>query len=485
MSERSPTATSETPAPEGDGPAASRPEGSGSGELFAGLREQLAGRGSDELLVEVERVGKYYRLYDKPQDRLKGLLMAPFGRTYGKKFWALRDVSLHVAKGEAVGVVGRNGSGKSTLLQIIAGTLRASSGDVRTRGRIAALLELGSGFNPEYTGRENVYMNASILGLDRAAMDARLDDVLSFADIGPFVDQPVKTYSSGMFVRLAFAVAVNVDPDVLIVDEALSVGDISFQAKCFRKIREFRDRGVSMLMVTHDLSALTRFCHRAVVLDGGRVCGSGSAKAMVDLYKQIVTPPVAAGAPSVAAGSTEDDTRNADAPAVLLRERHELNRNALEYGSKDMEIVDFGLADDAGNPVAIFSGGDRLTLTVRARVNRPVKHPILAWTIKDLRGTEITGTNTLYDEEELGVSEPGDEVTVKWEFSPALQKGQYALSLGCTEFVEEGLAVHHRLYDVLPIESLATRKFVGMLDPMSSVSVLRPPRAKAGGKPGR
>lgn len=427
-------------------------------------------------VIEAENLGKYYRLYDRPADRLKSLLLSRFGRVYGRKFWAVRQVSLQVARGEAVGIVGRNGSGKSTLLQMIAGTLRPSTGTIRTAGRIAALLELGSGFNPEFTGRENVYLNASILGMSREETDRRLDDILAFADIGPFIDQPVKTYSSGMFVRLAFAVAVNVDPDVLIVDEALSVGDLTFQAKCFRKIRDFRDRGVSLLLVTHDLSALTRFCDRAVVLDRGRVRGSGSAKEMVDLYKQIVMPDGGnAPAPTPAAGTppaAPPGTVHAATP-TRLRDRHTIASTLLEYGDRDMEIVDFGLLDARGEPLAVAVGGERLTVVVTAEVRRPVKHPILAFTIKDLRGTEVCGTNTLFMEEDLGVRRPGERVTVRWSFDAHLQRGAYTLSLGCTELVEAGLAVHHRLYDVLTFESQPFQRFVGFYDLRPAVSVVR------------
>lgn len=423
----------------------------------------------DDVLIQVEGVSKFYRLYDKPVDRLKGLLLAPVGKTYGQKFWALKDVSLHVARGEAVGILGRNGSGKSTLLQIIAGTLQPSGGEIKTRGRIAALLELGSGFNPEFTGLENVFLKGSILGIPRERLETKLDEILSFADIGAFVHQPVKTYSSGMFVRLAFAVAVNVEPDVLIVDEALSVGDLSFQVKCFRKMMEFRERGVSMLMVTHDLSAATRFCERSIVLEKGRVVGTGSAKTMVDLYKQLVVP------------KEEEKEETPDtAPAVTaqsggrrLCEQHELNPGRLEYGGKDMEIEDFGLIDERGEAVTRVKGDETLRLVVKARVKRKVKHPILAWTVKDQRGTEICGTNTLYQEEELGVSEPGELVEVEWKMPLRLAQGTYSLSLGCTELVDGGLAVHHRLYDVITFEVEPTTGFGGLVDLKPVVSVER------------
>jgi teichoic acid transport system ATP-binding protein len=438
------------------------------------VNHDAAPAAAGEHVISVENVGKVYRLYDRPADRLKAMLFTRLGRRYGRKFWALRGVDLHVGRGEAVGIVGRNGSGKSTLLQLIAGTLRPTTGSIRTAGRIAALLELGSGFNPEYTGRENVYMNASILGIGPEEVNRRMDNILAFADIGKFVDQAVKTYSSGMFVRLAFAVAVNVDPDVLIVDEALSVGDLNFQAKCFKKIREFRERGVSILLVTHDMSALTRFCDRAVVLEHGRVQGSGAAKSMVDLYKRIVVPNEMRDA---AAGKEAEEVSLATgvsrALAPTLKSGHAINPNHTEYGSRDVEIVDFGMTDRHGKPLSVIVGDEPVTITVSAVVRRAVKHPILAFTIKDMRGTELCGTNTLYQEEDLGIRREGESVTVTWTTPLSLQKGAYTLSLGCTEFVEGGLAVHHRLFDVLGFEVQPYDRFVGFFNVRPTVSIVR------------
>lgn len=251
---------------------------------------------SSDVVIRVKNVGKCYQIYDQPHDRLKQSLMprlyklvgkAP--RTYFREFWALREVSFEVRKGETVGIVGRNGSGKSTLLQIICGTLAPTSGQVETSGRIAALLELGAGFNPEFTGRENVYMNAAILGLSRFEIDARLDDILAFADIGEFVDQPVKVYSSGMYVRLAFSVAVNVAPQILIVDEALSVGDLAFQNKCIMKIKELRDKGMTLLFVAHDLSTLQMICDRVAWLHRGEIVTIGDSVTVCQEYYVGIT----------------------------------------------------------------------------------------------------------------------------------------------------------------------------------------------------
>ena len=239
---------------------------------------------TDDVVIRVRNVGKMYRIYDRPQDRLRHMLLWRFGRHYGREFWALRNVSFEVRRGETVGIIGRNGSGKSTLLQIIAGTLAPTEGEVQVKGRVAALLELGSGFNPEFTGRENVYLNGAILGLSREEIDARFDDIVAFADIGEFIDQPVKFYSSGMVVRLAFAVQAHVSPDILIVDEALAVGDIAFQHKCTRHIKKLIDNGTTLLFVSHSTSSIKSLCSRGLWLDSGQMHYYGSAGVAVEKY---------------------------------------------------------------------------------------------------------------------------------------------------------------------------------------------------------
>ena len=245
---------------------------------------------SSDLAIKVERLSKSYQIYDRPRDRLLQMLFRGH-RKYYREFWALRDVSFEVKKGETVGIIGRNGSGKSTLLQLICGTLNPSGGTIQTYGRMAALLELGSGFNPEFTGRENVYMNASVLGLQREEIDARFQQVTSFADIGEFIEQPVRTYSSGMMIRLAFAVAINVDPEILIVDEALSVGDELFQRKCFSRIEAIRASGATILFVSHSGASIVELCDRAVLLDAGENLAIGHPKQIVGRYQKLIYAP--------------------------------------------------------------------------------------------------------------------------------------------------------------------------------------------------
>ena len=241
-------------------------------------------KSSDDMVVAVQNVGKMYRLYDRPQERLKQQLFGRFGKSYGREFWALREVSCCVRRGEVLGIIGLNGSGKSTLLQILAGVLKPTTGEAHIKGRVAALLELGSGFNPEYTGRDNIFMNGAILDIPRAEMEKRFEEIVAFADIGAFIDQPVKTYSSGMFVRLAFAVTISVDADVLLIDEALAVGDIFFRQKCYRRLEMLREQGVAIVLVSHGMTEVEQFCHRALLLHHGDVLFQGPASEAVKRY---------------------------------------------------------------------------------------------------------------------------------------------------------------------------------------------------------
>src|SRR5215471_4788779 len=239
---------------------------------------------SDQVVLSVRDLGKVYRLYNHPQDRLKHMLFSRVGRSYGHPFQALSDVSFEVRRGEVVGIIGRNGSGKSTLLQIIAGILVPAAGEVKVSGRVGALLELGSGFNPDFTGRENILLNGAILGVPRADIERRMEQIAAFADIGDFIDQPVKTYSSGMFVRLAFSVTTSLDADVLLIDEALAVGDVFFRQRCYQRLEALRARGVSIVLVSHAMNEVEQFCERALLLDGGRIIFQGPASEAVKRY---------------------------------------------------------------------------------------------------------------------------------------------------------------------------------------------------------
>ena len=368
-----------------------------------------------EAAIQVRNVSKMYKLYDKPMDRLKeslGLTRIP---KY-KEHYALRDLSFEVKNGECVGIIGTNGSGKSTILKIITGVLNPTDGEVKVNGRISALLELGAGFNQEYTGIENIYLNGTMMGFTREEIDSRINDILAFADIGDFVYQPVKTYSSGMFVRLAFAVAINIDPEILIVDEALSVGDVFFQVKCYHKFEEFKKLGKTILFVSHDLGSISKYCDRVVLLNQGQKVAEGRPKRIVDLYKQILVNKngeiIEQGTQSELAKRSEDQEYG-----VLWKTRLEINPNLLDYGEKQAEIIDFAVIDDHGEINSGIVKGTDFKIRMRVRFHKDLQDPIFAFTIKDNQGTEITGTNTMYENISAGPVKAGDEKIVtfkKW-----------------------------------------------------------------------
>jgi teichoic acid transport system ATP-binding protein len=418
----------------------------------------------NEEVVVVRGVGKTYRLYQRPSDRAKEAL-SPRRRKYHQDFHALSGVDLIVEKGETVGILGRNGSGKSTLLKILTGVTSQTSGQVRVEGKVAALLELGAGFNPEMTGMENIYLNGTMQGLDRQEMEAVVPSIVEFADIGQFIDQPVKTYSSGMFVRLAFALAVNVDPDVLIVDEALSVGDIYFQSKCYRKFEEFKKAGKTILFVTHDMNSVLKYCDRAMVLDHGRKIGEGTAKEMVDLYKRAV-----AGAN----GAIQENVVRREIAGGRWRDQIAVNTAALDYGDGRMKIVDFGVFDNEGGISQSLLKGTDFTIRMTVAVDGDVADPIFAMTIKDVKGHDLTGTNSKLEMLDPGPVSPGMEFVVEFRSPLLLQGGQYLVSLGCTSYDVTGeLLVHHRLYDIFSVYVVASKFVVGTFDMGMEMNVRR------------
>ncbi len=404
--------------------------------------------------VTVTNLAKRYRLYHRPLDRFRDWLHGG-RRSYHQDFFALRNVTFAVRPGETVGIIGRNGSGKSTLLKLIAGILTPTEGAVRVQGRLAALLELGVGFNPELTGLENYYFSGAIMGFSRRELDARREAVTAFADIGDYLDQPVKTYSSGMFVRLAFAVAVTVDPDILIVDEALAVGDLNFQARCFRRLDEFRAAGKTILLVTHALDSVLRYASRVLLLDKGRLLLDADPKEGVDAYKQLL-----AHCYDAAPAGPEPAARPAGA-----------NPDARIYGNSRAEITDFALEDEHGAPVSFLQHGRRFRVRMTVRFHEAVREPIFAFTIKDLKGMEITGTNTHFKQVPTGDCRAGERREVRfsqvWPGAP----GAYALSLGCTGYEGDTMLVYHRLYDILLFESVSDRPMVGWYDLNSEVEV--------------
>ena len=414
----------------------------------------------ENIAIQVTDVEKVYNLYDKPSDRIKEAL--GFGRgKHHTQHHALKGVDLSILQGECVGIIGTNGSGKSTLLKIITGVLNPTGGNVTVNGRISALLELGAGFNMEYNGIENIYLNGTMIGFSEKEIDEKMDAILEFADIGEYVYQPVKTYSSGMFVRLAFAVAINIDPEILIVDEALSVGDVFFQAKCYHKFEEFKEMGKTIVFVSHDLSSISKYCDRVVLLNQGTKLGEGEPKKMIDIYKQVLVGQYVIPESDNSSLLDDEEVRRAAAG----------NPELLEYGSKKAVITEYYITDEKGTKTPAILKGSTFTIHMKVRMEEDLQAPIFAFTIKNVRGTEITGTNTMFEKAFLEPVKAGEEKEVTFTQDMNLQGGDYLLSLGVTGSENDDFTVYHRLYDVLNLTVISDKDTVGFYDMNSVVEV--------------
>ena len=436
---------------------------------------------SQQIAIEVSHVGKTYNTYRKEFDRFREAVSLT-RKSYHSKFTALQDINLTVYKGECVGIIGTNGSGKSTLLKIITGVLRQTSGEVRLNGHVSSLLELGAGFNLNYTGIENIYLNGRIMGFTDEEMEKRIPLIQQFADIGDFINQPVKNYSSGMFARLAFAVAINVDPDILIVDEALSVGDLFFQTKCFHKFNEFRKAGKTILFVSHDLGSVIKYCDRCLLINRGEQIAVGPCKEVVDMYRKIMVENYQeernldkAGQPvpealkqvnELAAENTEEVSFPRDR---VWKETLMRNPGLQEYGDMQGEIIDYGIMNGKGELTSMLMKGEPFTVLYRFRFNRPVANPIFAFTIRDRKGTELCGTNTMYQDRMVEKAEQGLTGVVAFRQRMTLHAGQYMLALGLTGFINGELHAYHRLYDVCEIQVLSDDYGVGIFDMESKI----------------
>ncbi|MEG1945681.1 MAG: ABC transporter ATP-binding protein [Lachnospiraceae bacterium] len=424
-----------------------------------------------EAVIKVNNVSKLYKLYDKPMDRLKESLGLSKKKRY-KEHYALNHVSFEVRRGETVGIIGTNGSGKSTMLKIITGVLNPTEGELEISGRISALLELGAGFNVEYTGLENVYLNGTMIGFTKEEIDEKLNDILNFADIGDFIHQPVKTYSSGMFVRLAFAIAINIEPEILIVDEALSVGDMFFQAKCFHKFEEFKEMGKTILFVSHDLSSISKYCDRVVLLDRGHKMAEGGSKEMVDLFKQVLV--------GQASEDISEEKEVEHSKAVQETTENELwkntllqNPDVLSYGSKKAEIVDYAIIDNIGKITNNIQKETEFEIKLKVQFHEDIQEPIFAFTVKNIQGTEVTGTNTMYEKVAFGTVKAGEEKIISFRQNMNLQGNNYLLSFGCVGYSGSEFVVYHRLYDACNISVISDKNTVGFYDMNSQVMVIQ------------
>ncbi len=423
----------------------------------------------EEYAIRVKDVSKMYKLYDRNRDRMMDALGIGKKIRY-KEHYALNHLSFDINRGETVGIIGTNGAGKSTILKIITGVLNPTDGEVEINGRISALLELGAGFNPEYNGIENVYLNGTMMGFTREEIDERMDAILEFADIGEFIYQPVKSYSSGMFVRLAFAVAINIDPEILIVDEALSVGDVFFQAKCYQKFEEFKRAGKTILFVSHDLGSVSRYCDRVILLNKGEKMDEGSPKEIINLYKKLVT------SSSKKEGDEESKvktsiTEQSQSVGQLWKDSFTINPKLEEYGDGKATIVDFAIEDEDGQLTNVIEKGSKFKIKTKVRLEQPMKDPIFTFTFKNVRGIDITGTNTMIEDIFLGVCNAGETYVVSYEQEMNLQGGEYLLSMSCTGYENGELKAHHRLYDLMNVTVVSDKNTVGFYDMNSKIKV--------------
>jgi lipopolysaccharide transport system ATP-binding protein len=386
-------------------------------------------------VVLLQNISKLYKLYRRPADRLREAL--PFGkRKFHTDFWALREIAFQVEKGETLALVGPNGSGKSTLLQIVAGILQPTTGRVVTRGRIAALLELGAGFNPEFSGRENVFLNGEIMGLSRAEIERAMPSIEAFAEIGEFIARPVKEYSSGMYVRLAFATAIHVEPEILIVDEALAVGDAVFANRCVRKFEELRERKITVLFVSHDLGLVKQLSDRAILLLNGRMEAQGAPSDVINRYIGMVLEKQQA-----------------------RQEKQQRFDASYRHGDGVSEILGVALLNAAGEPVTSVAGGESVTVRVRSRFHHPACDPMVGILIRNRIGMDVYGTNTRIEKQHLGSYQPHDELEVDFHFNCWLTPQQYTLTVATQS--PDGSS-HDWLDDVIPFDVVDTRVAAGV-----------------------
>lgn len=425
--------------------------------------------GADELTmtaISLQDVSKAYRIYARPADRLKEVLLR--GRTYHQDFWALREINLEVPTGTTFGIIGQNGSGKSTLLQLMAGIVRPTSGAVQVKGRVAALLELGAGFNAEFTGRQNVFINGSILGLSRQEMEQRFETIARFAEIGPFIDQPVKTYSSGMVLRLAFAVAANVDPDVLLIDEHLSVGDAMFQRRCFQRMEEFQKRGKTIVLVSHDIGLARNFCQRVILLDRGHMVQEGNPLTIANIYEELVCrredeyvrwlrgESSDGGTP----GWSADDLLSVVPPADDPDPLEEVTEH--RYGTGDAEITRIELLNQERIPTMVAETGKQYIAVLTIRFHRRIEQPFVGMNIDTIRGVKVCGLNSRHMNIDFGPQEAGGTLAVEFHHTVHLNPGTYFYSFGVQEWRDGHVRPLDRRNGALRFRVVGGRHYIGL-----------------------
>lgn len=421
---------------------------------------------NSESIIQIDNLTKSYKMYSSKKARLLEAILPNCNKH--TEFRALNELNLEVKKGEVLGILGKNGAGKSTLLKIITGVATQTSGSIKVEGKISSLLELGTAFNMELTGIENIYQHGQVMGLTKQEIEANKQKIIDFADIGDHLYQPVKTYSSGMFARLAFACAINVDPDILIVDEVLSVGDMAFQLKCFKKFEEFKKKGKTILFVTHNVSDVLKNCNRAIILEHGTKTFDGDVKEGVELYKKIIT---GNDDRSKEKEKIKDEKANEKSNITEEMDNKESwkihfnqNPNLIEYGNKNAEVIDYGIFDENGKYLNSIDNEKEIILKSKIKFNKEVDNPIFTMTVKNFNGVEIAGTNSMIEKIYPGKFSKGDIVVAEFRQVLPIAPGPYTLSFSCTHINSKGeLEVLNRKYEALLIEIMSNKDCVGIV----------------------
>jgi len=418
----------------------------------------------NDIAISVKNLSKKYRLYDSPKHRLKEALH-PFRKSYHRDFWVLRNINLDIPRGSTFGIVGQNGSGKSTLLQVICGILQPTEGNVQTNGRISALLELGSGFNKAFTGRENVYMQGAIMGIERKEMEERFDRIAEFADIGYFIDQPVKTYSSGMFVRLAFACAINVDPDILIVDEALAVGDAMFKRRCYRRLEDFQKSGRTILFVSHDLGTVMGICNMAAFLDKGRIVQIGKSKDIVNAYSKVLAEREAEYASRVRGVIKEEQIQKTDERLITPGKLH--------FGSGGASILDLKILNIQREETKVLHAGEKYTFMTTVHFNKDVDEPSFGINITTTNGLEVYSPSTSAAKIPIDPIKANSTVVTEFEMVIDLTSGNYFVNVNIAEFLPGNRVFLDRYLDMLNFKVINEVPFNGLVDSRAVMRIRR------------
>ena len=425
---------------------------------------------SNDVVIKIENLVKDYKMFNRKQDRLIEVFF-PMVKKH-TKFRAMNQLNLEIKKGEVIGILGKNGAGKSTLLKMITGVVIPTSGELEVKGKISSLLELGAAFNSELTGVENIYQHGQVMGLTKDEIENRKQEIIDFADIGDHLYQPVKTYSSGMFARLAFACAINVNPDILIVDEVLSVGDMAFQLKCFKKFEEFKEKGRTILYVSHNVSDILKNCTRTIILENGFKTFDGDVKEGVELYKKIITGNIQNREEQIK--ETDIKKEVADKEENTWKKHFNENPNLIEYGNLDAEVIDYGVFDENDEFLTMIDNEKTVVLKSKIKFNKDIDNPIFTMTIKNFNGIEITGTNTMNEEIYPGKFKKGDIVIVEFKQKLPLAPTKYTLSFSCTLINSKGeLEVLNRKYEALLIEIVSNKNCVGFLKTDTKINILK------------